>query len=176
MILSGVTHDVRLAIRGFRRTPAFTATALLILGLAIGMAAAMFTVYDRVLLRRLPVQDEARLVVLWTHRGDPKLEVSGSFKHLDEGLRAESRTLAGIAAVSHWGAVPTPFIEGDGSITLNRALVSGNYFNVLGAVPALGRLLRTEDDVTGAGFNMVISHGAWRRRFGGDSSVIGRKL
>ncbi|MBC7896647.1 MAG: ABC transporter permease, partial [Cytophagaceae bacterium] len=173
--MSWTTHDLRLAMRGFRHAPAFTATALLILGLGIGMAVAMFTVFDRVILRRLPVANQERLVVLWTHRGDPKLEVSGSFKHL-ANVRAESRTLSGLAAVSHWGAAPTPFIDGDASITLNRALVTGNYFGVLGAVPAMGRLLRQEDEVEGASLNMVVSHGAWQRQFGGDASIVGRQL
>ena len=115
-------------------------------------------------------------MVLWTHRDDPKLEVSGSFKQIEQQFRPESRTLSGIAAVSHWGAVPSPFLDGDGSISLNRALVTGNYFDVLGARPAMGRLLRTDDEVTGTGLNMVISYGAWQRHFGGDSAIVGRQL
>lgn len=174
--MNGIMHDLKLAMRGFRRTPGFAVTALVILALGIGMAVAMFTVLDRVILRALPVPAQERLVVLWTHRGDPRLEVSGSFKHITEQVRAESLTLSGIAAVSHWGATPTPFLDGDRSITLNRALVTGNYFDVLGAVPAMGRLLHQEDEVAGASLNMVISHGAWRRRFGGDPSIVGRQF
>src|SRR5262245_36057349 len=85
--MRSIKHDLRLALHGFRRTPGFTATALLILGLGIGMTVAMFTVFDRVMQQRLPVRDEERLAVLWTHRGDPKLEVSGNFKHLQENVR-----------------------------------------------------------------------------------------
>jgi predicted permease len=174
--MSRLAHDVRMAFRGFRRARAFAATAVIILGIGIGMAVAMLTVFDAVLLRRLPVHDQDRLVVLWTHRDDPMLEVSGSFKQIEQQFRPESRTLRGIAAVSHWGAVPSPFLEGDGSLTLNRALVTGNYFDVLGARPAIGRLLRPEDEVAGTGLAMVISYGAWQRHFAGDSSIVGRQL
>lgn len=174
--MSRLVQDIRTAMRGLRRTPAFTVTAVLILGLGIGMSVAMFTVFDTVLLRRLPVRDEARLVVLWTHRGDPAFEVSGSFRQLEQQFRPQSRTLRAVAGVSHWGSAPSPFLDGDRAITLNRALVSGNYFDVLGARPVLGRLLRQEDQVPGAGFTMVISYGAWQRHFGGDSSIAGRRL
>jgi predicted permease len=175
-VMPDFSYDLRLAIRGLRRTPAFTGTAVLILALGIGMSVAMFTVFDRVLVRRLPVRDQDRIVVLWTHRGDPALEVSGNFKHLEEQLRPETRTLGAVAAVAHWGAVPTPFLEGDGSITLNRTLVTGNYFEVLGARPVIGRLLRQGDEVTGARLTMVISYRAWVTHFGGDPGVVGRTL
>jgi predicted permease len=174
--MSPLVYDVRMALRGFRRTRGFTATAVIILGIGIGMAVAMFTVFNAVLLRRLPVRDQDRIVVLWTHRDDPMLEVSGSFKQIEQQFRPESRMLSAIAAVSHWGAVPSPFLEGDGSLTLNRALVTGNYFDVLGARPAIGRLLRPEDEVAGTGLNMVISYGAWQRHFAGDSTIVGRQL
>ena len=174
--MSRLAQDIRTALRGFRRTPAFTVTAVLILGLGIGMSVAMFTVFDTVLLRRLPVQDQDRIVVLWTHRGNPALEVSGSFRQIEQSFRPESRTLSAVAAVSHWGAAPSPLLDGDRSVTLNRALVTGNYFDVLGARPALGRLLRQEDQVSGTGLTAVISYGAWQQHFGGDSSVVGRRL
>lgn len=169
-------QEFRLGLRTFRRSPSFTLTAVGILAIGLGMAAAMFTVFDRVLLQRLPVQDQSRLVVLWTHRGDPALEVSGSFQELHEQFRPESRTLAAVAGVAHWGVSPTPFRNGDAPLTLNRTLVSGNFFEVLGTRPALGRLLRADDDVPGGGLSLVLSHRAWLRYFSGDSTVVGRTL
>ncbi len=169
-------HELRLGLRRFRRAPSFTAAAIGILAIGLGMAATMYTVFDRVLLERLPVQDQSRLVVLWTHRGDPALEVSGSFQELEEQLRPESRTLTAVAGVSHWGASPTPFRNGDASVTLNRALVTGNFFDVLGARPALGRLLKAEDEVAGGGLSLVLSHRAWQRYFASDSGIVGRTL
>ena len=67
-------HDIRIALRGFRHTPSFTITAILILAVGIGMAVAMFTVYDAVLVRNLPVRDQDRVVELYTYRGDPKTD------------------------------------------------------------------------------------------------------
>jgi predicted permease len=173
-------------MRGFRRTPAFTATTVLILGLGIGMSVAMFTVFREVLLRPLPVQDEDRIVVLWTHRGDPALEVSGSFESLVGKGPPERRTMRSIAGVVHWGATRSPFADGDRSVTLNRSMVTGNFFELLGARPEVGRLLRPEDDNAGAGLSseanakrggtMVISYGAWQRHFGGDASIVGRRI
>ena len=171
-----LAYELRLALRTYRRAPAFTVTAVGILAIGIGMAVAMYTVYDRVLLQRLPVMDQARLVVLWTHRGDPAIEVSASFQELEEQFRPEARALGVLAGVSHWGATPTPFRDGDASVTLNRALVSGNFFDVLGARPATGRLLRKDDQVAGSALSMVISYRAWQRQFGGDSAIVGRTL
>lgn len=171
-----LVNQLRLTVRSFGRTPAFAVTAVGILAIGLGMAVAMYTVYDRVLLQRLPVREQERVVVLWTHRGDPALEVSGSFGELEEQLRPEMRTLAAIAGVAHWGASPTPFRDGDASVTLNRTLVSGNFFAVIGARPALGRLLRAEDEVAGKASSMVLSFRAWRQYFGGDSAIVGRTL
>ena len=171
-----LVNQLRLTVRSFGRTPAFAVTAVGILAIGLGMAVAMYTVYDRVLLQRLPVREQERVVVLWTHRGDPALEVSGSFGELEEQLRPEMRTLAAVAGVAHWGASPTPFRDGDASVTLNRTLVSGNFFAVIGARPALGRLLRAEDEVAGKASSMVLSFRAWRQYFGGDSAIVGRTL
>src|SRR5689334_25395789 len=67
-------QDIRIAVRGFRRTPSFTITAILILAVGIGMAVAMFTVYDAVLVRNLPVRDQDRIVELYTYQADPKTD------------------------------------------------------------------------------------------------------
>src|SRR3954465_3961330 len=102
-------HDIRIALRGFRRTPSFTVTAILILAVGIGMAVAMFTVYDAVLVRNLPVRDQDRVVELYTYRGDPKTD----YWLLRADLRtiaAASRTIKGAPGAAPWGAPkrPTP--------------------------------------------------------------------
>ena len=65
-----VSHDLRIALRGFRRSPSFTITAILILAIGIGMAVAMFTVFDAVVVRPLPVTKPDRIVELFTYKGD----------------------------------------------------------------------------------------------------------
>jgi len=176
-------HDVRLAVRGFRRAPGLFATAMVILALGIGTSAAMFDVFRTVLVRRLPVVDQDRVVVMWTYASDPTTDVVTGTKELAV-VRRESRTMRAIAAVAHWPATASPFVDGDRPVELNRSMVTGSFFAVLGARPALGRLLAPSDDEadgTSPGDSpksraLVLSYRAWREKFGGDSSVIGRHL
>jgi putative ABC transport system permease protein len=88
----------------------------------------------------------------------------------------ESRTLRAVAGVAHFPASAMPLVDGDRMLMLGRAVVTGNLFDVLGARPVVGRLLRAEDDAPGAPHVMVISHAVWRARFGGDPGVVGRRL
>ena len=172
--LDDLLRDVKIRFRGFRRTPTFTVTAVLILGLGIGMATAMFTAYHAVLLRPLPVQDQDRVVVLRTlDHGGSEVDM---FPSDVKQLGTEIRTLRGVASVVHWGAPVSPLMDGGQSIALNQARVSGNFFDVLGTRPVLGRLLRPKDDVLGANHVMVLSYRAWQDQFGGDPSIVGHRL
>jgi putative ABC transport system permease protein len=176
-------HRFALVLRGFRRTPGFFAVAMVIVGLGIGMSVAIFSVFRTVLVRRLPVVDQDRIVVMWTYATDPTTEVSLGTKELSV-VRKESRTMREIAAIAHWPATSAPFEYGDRSIELNRGMVTGNFFDVLGARPALGRLFNPGDDeAPGSSWNtrhasraLVLSYRAWQDKFGGDSAVIGRHL
>lgn len=167
---------VRSAARSLTRAPGFAITAALTLGLGIGLATAVFTVADTLLLRRLPVADQESLVVLWGATRD------GSFDRfpllLDDAraFSASARTLERVEFFGYGGARPTPIRDGAQVYRLRRSLVSGGYFDALGARPLIGRALRPDDDVRGAAPVAVLSHSAWRERFGGDSSVIGRQL
>src|SRR5436190_17525429 len=168
-------HDIRIALRGFRRTPSFTITAILILAVGIGMAVAMFTVYDAVLVRNLPVRDQERVVELYTYRNDPKTD----YWLLRADLRtiaAASRTMQDVGGVVHWGAPDAPILDGDRALVVNRTTVTGNFFDVLGARPLLGRFLKPNDEMPGAAPVLVISYGTWRKEFGGDPNIIGRRL
>ena len=168
-------QDLRIAMRGLMRTPSFTLAAVLVLAVGIGMAVAMFTVFDAVLVRSLPVRDEDRIVEIFTHREDPEVD----FHLLREDLpkvAAESRTMRDIAGVAHWGAPGAPMLDGDRPLVVNRTTVTGNFFEVLGTRPLLGRLIAPSDEMPGAAPVLVLSHGAWRKLFGGDSGVVGRTL
>lgn len=170
-----MTHDLRIALRGFRRAPSFTITAILILAIGIGMAVAMFTVFDAVAVRPLPVTSPDRIVELYTYKGDPNAD----YYILREDLRkvaAMSKTMRDVAGIAHWGAVPAPLVDGDRPVVLNRSLVTGNFFNLIGARAHLGRLVQPSDEAKGAELVLVLSYGAWRRHFGGDPTVIGRRL
>jgi putative ABC transport system permease protein len=159
-----------------RRSPGFAATAILTLALGIGLATAVFSVAEALLLRRLPVRDQERIVVLWGEKRD------GSFANypLDlaqaRELTRRTRALDRMALFGYEGATPQVIRETDGVSRLRRALVSGEYFAVLGARPFLGRALEPSDDVRGAAPVVVLSYGAWQRRFRGDRTVLGRRL
>jgi len=171
--MSRVWQDARVALRGFRRSPTFVVTAVLILGVGIGMATAMWTVFNAVLLRPLPVQDADRIVLLRA-LDQSGVEISFETSQLDE-LRRSSRTMRDVAGIVHWpGPSAMPLVDGDHPIELAQMFVTGNLFEVLGAKPALGRLLQPADDSTSPA--IVLSYGAWRRHFNSDPSVIGHHL
>ena len=137
-------HDVRIAIRGFRRTPAFTAAVVSVLALGIGMASTMAAVTDAVLRRPLPVEAPERVVVLWPTRDGTEISLLPDDL---ERLRRDSRTMRAVAGYVHWGAFPFAVMDGDRPLVLPQSRVTGNFFDVLATRPALGRLLRPEDDV-----------------------------
>ena len=173
--MTTLTHDLRIAVRGFRRAPSFTVTAVLILAIGIGMAVAMFTVFDAVVIRPLPVTSPDRVVELYTYKGDPNTD----YYVLREDLKkvaASSKTMRDVAGIVHWGAPPAPLVDGDRPLVLNRTLVTGNFFVVLGTRPLLGRLVQPSDETPGAELVLVLSYGAWHKYFGGDPGIVGRRL
>ena len=168
-------NDLRYALRSLRRTPGFTLTASLTLALGIGLATAVFTVADTLLLRRLPIRDQDRVVVLWGERRDQTFSYPLGIDDAREFAR-RARSLERVAFSAYEGSWPTPIRDGDRIYRLHGALVSGEFFDVLGVQPVLGRALRPADDVWGAAPVVVLSYGAWRRRFGGDPHVLGRQI
>jgi predicted permease len=167
-------RDIRIALRGLRRTPTFTIASILILGFGIGIAAAMFTVFRAVLLDKLPVRDPGRVVQLSTYqvRGT---EVGMQLQEI-KPLQQSSRAMSDIGAFAHWGASQDPLIDGDRTLTLGRVLASGHFFSVLGVRPLLGRLLQPDDDLAGAAPVMVISYKTWKKEFGGNPDIVGRHI
>ncbi len=165
---------LRVALRGLRRAPTFTITTVLILGLGIGASAAVFTVFRAVLLQRLPVRDPDR-VVLPAIVDEAGTDVAMSRDDI-KAMAPHSRTMREMASIAHWNAQPFPVTYNDQPVTLAAALVSGNFFDLLGVRPVIGRLIRRDDDAKGAPVVIVLSYGAWQRQFGGDPSVIGRHL
>jgi hypothetical protein len=170
--MDGFGLDFRTALRSLRRSPTFTVTAVLILGLGIGMSVAMWTVFHAVLLRPIPVRGPDRIVL-------PRaLNREGSDVALSQGevdqVRHASRTMQEIAGFEHFGAYQFPKLDGDRPLPLAGTQVDGRFFGILGVHPVLGRLLRPDDDSTS--HVMVLSYGAWQRYFHGDPSVIGRRF
>lgn len=162
-------HDLRYSLRSLRRSPGFTAIAVLTLALGIGTSTALFTAVDALILRPLPVHDPDRLFELRGARGT--LGASTLSHGEFEALRDGSRTLAGAAATV---SRPVTFGDSEYAETLSATFVSGDYFPLLGVRPALGRLLAPADDRRGAPTaGVVLSHRLWQSRFGGDPAIIG---
>jgi putative ABC transport system permease protein len=169
-------QDLRFAARTFRKSPGFTAVAILTLALGIGASTAMFSVLDGVLLRELPVQDEGELVVLWTEAP------SGAFDHLpvSQGeltdFREWTRTFESVAGVAFQGAGENALRDGGRPLSVTGTWATGDFLPTLEVTPVHGRTLLPSDDVPGAAPVMVIGYGFWQRYFGGDPAAVGHVL
>ena len=168
---------LRHALRALAARPALALACVVTLALGIGLAAATAVVARAVAFAGLPVRDADRVVVLWG------VDRAGSIGHLPlrptdlPGAAAALAPLATVAAADYNGASPWTFRGADGvPLRLRGTLAGGAYFDVLGARPVLGRALRPDDDVVGAPRVLVLSHAAWRTRFGGDPAIVGRAL
>jgi predicted permease len=160
-------QDVGYAIRGLVRTPGFTLVAVLCLALGIGANSAIFSLIDRIVLRLLPVEQPAGLVALLGAHSYPR------YQYFRDHGGATFGGVLGFASLSHVGLDGRNDAEG---LTDGR-MVSGNYFDVLGTRPLIGRLLTPADDgAPGAHAVVVISHGFWRRYFDGDPRVLDRTI
>src|ERR1051326_7119623 len=169
-----ILGELRVGVRRLRRSPTFAIAASAILALGIGASTAMFQIYKTVLVQQLPVAGPDRLVVMHPlDRRGTHLDAPAAYLPT---IASASLLFRAAAGVLHRGAVPLPFLEGDRPIELAATATTGNYFEMLGMRPLIGRLLRPEDSAAGAAPVMVLSFAAWSRRFGRDSSIVGRDL
>lgn len=167
--------DFRVALRALTRTPLSTAAAVLTLALGIGATTTIYGVVDATMLRPLPWQASDRLMDLSLTARAPNEEAQPmvwSYPKF-ETMRSLQRSYEGVAAYTTQELLLS---GGDGSERVRMELVSGNYFSLLRAPVALGRGLQASDDAPQAAPVAVLSHALFMRRFGGDSSLIGRTI
>jgi len=169
-------QDIRQSMRSLRRSPGFTAVAILTLALGIGAISTVFGLVD-VLFFRPPagVGAPEEVVRPYITRTEGAFRNSGSshtiFRDYTD-LRDHARTLSGLAAYTD---IVVSVDEGPGASQVDGQVTSGNYFRVLGVRPALGRFFTAEEDAgPGAPPAVVIGHGFWQRHFGGDPAVLGQ--
>jgi len=166
-------QDVRYGLRQLRRNPGFTAVGILTLALGIGANAAIFSLMDAVLLRRLPVRNPQELVVISSFDAESEAESSFSYP-MYRDLRDRNGVFSGVIAR---GGVQFNLNYRGVTEKVSGELVSGNYYSVLGVRPWIGRLFTQQDDVTPGGHPVaVLSYGFWKSRFGGDPEIIGQAL
>ncbi len=173
-------QDVRYGLRMLAKNPGFTFIAILTLALGIGANTAIFSLLNQVLLRRLPVRNPSELVVLkspgpkrghvWSDGDDSEIFSYPVYK----GLAKNTTVFDGVLARFQFAASIASHGETERG---SGELVSGDYFEVLGVRPALGRVLSpADDDVQGAHPVLVLSHAYWTRHFGGDAGVLNQTI
>ena len=164
-------QDVRFGFRVLARRPLFTLTAVGTLALGIGATTAVFSVVNPVLLASLPYPQGDRVAMVKQADADGRAGRMGYATFAD--FRRDNHTLETLAAVSSWMPVLTGGAEPE---RLGGESVSAEFFRVLGVHPALGRDFRAEEDAQGNNRVVILSHGLWQRRFGGDSGLLGRDI
>jgi macrolide transport system ATP-binding/permease protein len=172
-VLDELSRDLVYGLRMLLRNPGFALIVIFTLGLGIGVNTAIFSVVDAVLWRPFPTPAPEQLAALYTSGGDGSGYRSLSYPDFLE-YQSHQKSFVGMAA---YVRVPLDWREGDRIERIGSELVTGNYFNLLGLRPVIGRLLGPDDDRAPAAHPVVvISHRLWQNRLGGDPGVVGRKL
>jgi predicted permease len=175
-MLEDLWKDLRYGARGMARQPGFTLVAVITLALGIGANTAIFSLINAALLKTLPVKDPQQLVFFMV--AGPQGSGTGFSYPLLEQFNRNNHSFTGIIAANTAGRMRlTESGAGDQVELVQAGRVSGNFFSVLGVDAVAGRTLMEEDDKpAGAQPVTVISYDFWKRRFGLDPGVVGRKI
>lgn len=160
-----VLRELRLAMRRLGAEPRFTAAAGVTLALGIGASVAIFTVVSAVMLRPLPYPQPDRLVVV-----SPGQNANIA---LADAVAAGAPSLQASTGLSIWDLTLTG--QGEAA-AISTQVVDAEFFQVFGVTPTLGRPFHPEERDPGISDVVILSHGLWQRRFGGDPSVVGRRI
>ncbi len=171
-MLSTLWQDVRYGFRRLLSSPIFTVIAITSLALGIGANTAIFSLVNTILLRPFPVEEPDRLVAL--HVTGPREALLAFSYPTYVDFRDRNEVLSGLFASR---MAPMSLSNQGDNQRIWGYLVSGNYFEVLGVRPVLGRMFTQEDDRTRLGSPVaVITHSSWQQRFGGDANIVGREI
>ncbi|HUI53123.1 MAG TPA: ABC transporter permease [Terriglobales bacterium] len=190
-LFAGILQDIRYALRMLRKSPGFTAVAVLTLALGIGANTAIFSLIDSILMRGLPVQDAQHLVVLrWSAHKAPDIHSQSGYGDCGRGhlsrngesfgcslsmpffneVASHVSAFSSVAAFANTGRID---LSGNGTASMLRGqAVSGGFFPLLGVRAAAGRLIAPSDDSVSAQPVVVLNYGYWKRQFGGSPSAI----
>jgi putative ABC transport system permease protein len=168
-----VIRDIKFALRGLAKKPAFAVIAVLTLALGIGANTAIFSVVHAVLLRPLPVKEPDRLMTFWLSAPAKGLQHMDLNPAMFAYYRNRARAFETLAA----------FETGEFSLTgggepeaVPGAIVTFEYFNVLGREPLHGRTFTAQEDTPGNNHVVLLSYGLWQRRFGGNPNIVGQSI
>ena len=173
--LETLAQDIRYALRMLRKSPGFTAVAILTLALGIGANTAIFSLVDWLILRPLPISQPSRVVFIekqFRNGGNGTQFSYPDFRRIEQQT---SQIFESVAAARMF-VMDGLSVDGQ-SAPMWANYVDGNFFSLLGLKPALGRLLLpSEGSVAGADPVLVLGYSYWKGRFGGDANVIGKKV
>jgi predicted permease len=198
--LEDLYEDLRFGMRTLRKSPGFTATAILTLALGIGANTIIFSFISAALLRAIPVRDAKQLVLLrWRARTQPDVgfgEFGDCESHFGEALTSFEQTITSdcsfsvpffreiqkktdaFASSAAFAGTSILVLSGNGTASTVGLpkYVTGEYFETLGIKPALGRLINHEDDTASAPATVVLSFSYWRSEFGGVADIVGKTI
>ena len=173
LFVEDLFRDVRYAVRALRRAPAFTATAVLILALGLGATTAVFSVVNGVLIKPLPYPDADTLVSI-SHTA-PGMRIPSMPTGVTQYLTYRDHNLT-LTAVGLWSASDATVSGLAEPEQVEIVQMTHGTLQALGVAPALGRWFTRDDDDVAAPPTIILTHGYWRRAFGGDPIVVGRTL
>jgi predicted permease len=166
-------QDLRYAARMLLKNPGFTLVATITLSLGIGANTAIFSIVNGLLLNPLPYRDSNRLAIIWTHSPGANVALDWPSPGQFSAIKAENSVFEQLA-LAHGSNV---IVTGDGEPErLGAVRASSAVFSLLGAQAAMGRVFTPEEDTPDKTLTVILSHGYWRRRFGGDPNALGRTL
>jgi putative ABC transport system permease protein len=168
-------RDLRYSARTLIKSPGFTAVAVLSIALGVGANTAVFSVINAVLLKSLPYKEPANLVLLWgSSESEGALRNRSQVSATDTAdFRKLNTSFEEVTTYSGW----FPIMTGDGNAERVPAIhVGDGFFKVMKGTPILGRVFTPEEQEDGKDFVIVLGHGLWQKRFGGDPQIVGKKV
>jgi putative ABC transport system permease protein len=174
-VFDDLWRDCRYSIRTLWRTPAFAITAIVLMALGIGANTALFTVVRSVLLKPLPFKDPARLIQIYERSPDGR----HPYNYVAGGMYAAWKTQApSIEQMGIYATDPINLSDNGGELPERIRYAEGSWdlFPTLGVTPEIGRLFSKSDDSPQATATVVLTHGLWERRYGGDKNILGKTI
>jgi putative ABC transport system permease protein len=165
--------DIRFALRGLAKKPAFTAIAVITLALGIGANTAIFSVVNAVLLRPLPIREPDRVMTFWLSAPAKGLAHMDLNPAIFAYYRNRTRTFETLGAFE---TAEFSLTGGGEPESVPGAIVTFEYFNVLGREPLHGRTFTAQEDTPGNNHVVLLSYGLWQRRFGGNPNIVGQSI
>jgi predicted permease len=178
-VLEPIVRDLRYAFRMLRKTPGFTAIALITLAVGIGVNTAIFTVVNALLIKPLPFPDPGRLVTIQNTVRSPRgtfVRLSGLDGRMFKEIRDNVKTMdVAIQGSGGWGA-GVNLVAQNRAANVTQARVSAGYFKVFGIAPLVGREFTADEDRLGGPAVAVLAYGLWSRLFDRNPSVVGKTI